>query len=181
MGCDIHMYLEHTKKENNRPEKYWSSFGGRLNPGRNYYLFGFLTNGRVRYEPTCDGLIDVKGIPDGDISYHTNGDLYMYISDDGKGDNETTMEKALKWNKEYGCKLKYGHDGVTPVFVECPDWHSKTWLTMTEYEMILNKAIECDPKDGWDYIGFEYQVVLDLMKSLESHGRETRLVIWFDN
>ena len=33
MGCDTHMYIEYAKKG----DDHWKSYGGRLNPGRNYF------------------------------------------------------------------------------------------------------------------------------------------------
>lgn len=175
------MYLEYSQKNSKNPIKYWKSFGGSIGPGRNYYMFGHLTNGEVRDETMAfDDGIYPRGLPDDNLSYMVNDELRTYISEDGEGDNETTMETALKWNKKHGCKLYYDNSGNTPIFVDSPDWHSKSWLTLSEYETILTRAKEnCNSEN--DYINFEYNVILDTMKSLESHGQETRLVFWFDN
>lgn len=53
MGCDIHAYVEYKKADNNGD---WISFGGRINPGRNYSLFGRMAEG-VRTDPSFMQII----------------------------------------------------------------------------------------------------------------------------
>ena len=48
------------------------------------------------------------------------------------------------------------------------DDHSHSWSTVKEWE----EAIDDEP---------EYQAILAAAKTLQSHGRETRIVFWFDN
>jgi hypothetical protein len=47
--------------------------------------------------------------------------------------------------------------------------HSHSWSTVKEWE----EAIDDDAP--------EYQAILAAAKTLQSHGRETRIVFWFDN
>jgi len=57
----------------------------------------------------------------------------------------------------------------TKEVLEEGDDHSHSWSTIEEWE----KAIDDDEP--------EYQAILAAAKTLQSHGRETRIVFWFDN
>ena len=48
-------------------------------------------------------------------------------------------------------------------------FHSHSWSTIEEWE----EAIDDDAP--------EYQAILAAAKTLQSHGRETKIVFWFDN
>lgn len=186
MGCDIHMYIEYVhksdverykkelkeKKEDAR-KPYINSFGDRLNPGRNYCMFGCLARG-VRDD--IDGAIEPKGLPPQDeMGYMSMSDNRVYITEDGEGDNECTIYQAMKW-EEYGRKITYRDD--KPIFIENPDWHSYTWLTIKEYREALDLYKQNSMFDG---APIEYQAVLDLMKSFKKNGAIPRIVFWFDN
>ena len=187
MGADIHMYVEYVLKSDverykkelkeNKSDirKPWvRSFGDCINPGRNYCMFGCLANG-VRSD--IDGALDPKGLPPEDeMGYSSISDNRIYISEDGEGENECTLETAQKWEK-YGCKITYRDD--KPIFVEHPDWHSHTWLTLNEYKKALD-LYKANSYFGSD-IPIEYQAILDLMKSLKRSGAIPKLVFWFDN
>lgn len=143
-------------------------------------VFGYLTNGRVRYEPSLEFGVDPKGLPEGALSYTVKNASRLYISEDGEGENETTMEKALKYNQQYRCKLYYNdRDKEKPVYVDHPDFHSHSWLSLTEYEMLIDEMKKNEDEDV--YVGVDYLAVLDLMKSLENNGMKTRFIFWFDN
>ncbi|MGH2613169.1 MAG: hypothetical protein ACRDFB_09020 [Rhabdochlamydiaceae bacterium] len=75
MGCDIHMYVEYQRKDTDRP-KYWSSFGSRINPGRDYDLFGKLASVRGG-----TALIEPRGLPE-HITFWTEHDSQIYITED---------------------------------------------------------------------------------------------------
>lgn len=168
MGCDIHVYVEYrSKKEGGQ----WDSFGGRINPGRNYLLFGIMSNG-VRSDPTFS--FEVKGMPD-DMAYSAKDDSLIFISDT-PGDNYVTLEKARQWEK-YGHKIINNNAGE-PTWVEHPDWHSHSWLTTDEFEKAMsfyNK--EANPKR----VEPEYEALLSTMKRFEELGYNSRIVFWFDN
>lgn len=187
MGADIHMYVEYSYKsdfkrykkelkENKETAKkpYVYSFGNQINPGRNYCMFGCLANG-VRDD--IEGSISPKGLPSEDeIGYMSMFDNRLYITEDGDGDNECTLIDAKVWEK-YGRKIIYRND--VPIFVEHPDWHSHTWLTLSEYK----KALDLYKKNSnfGGKIPLEYQVILDIMKSINKNGGIPKIVFWFDN
>ena len=56
------------------------------------------------------------------------GDLYLYITEDGKGDKEVTLESPQKWKY---CKI-INDDKGNPYKVEHPNWHSHSWMTIDE-------------------------------------------------
>lgn len=179
MGCDIHMYVEYTNKERRKEleskgeQAYWMPFGDRFNPGRNYVLFGYLAGVRDENKHS----LTPKGIPE-DLGYSSMTDNRLYITEDGKGDNETTLENALRWNKDYGCKLYNDREGK-PTCVDHPDWHSHSWLTLKEYSKVMKLYLK-DPNNWGGAI--EYHALLSVMKTLEKGGfYETRIVFWFDN
>lgn len=170
MGCDAHMYVEY-KKESFR-DNYWSSVGGRINPGRNYWMFGLIA------EVRCDfpNSLKQKGLPE-NLGYKANSDAHMYINDEYADDyNEyVTLATAEKW-AGYGEKIIYHEDGK-PWKVTHPDWHSHTWLTCDEFKSVIDNynSLENSHKE------VEYEAILSMMESLNSNGCESRLVIWFDN
>ena len=188
MGCDIHMYFEYTDNEtierSLKGEKngngqlikpYWRDIGGRINPGRNYAMFGFLSKG-VRSD--FDNGFEPKGLPPfDDLGYSSRNDSVCYITKDGEDENETTLERALKW-AESGCKIHYR--GGEPTWVDHPDWHSHNWLTTSEYEQAINNYIEYAKNDDWG-VPVEYGAMLAAMKYLETNGYTARVVFWFDN
>ena len=69
MGCDIHGYIEYRDKDDKRDEPHWYSVSEELSLGRNYNLFGYLTDGIVRYDPELKFGVHPKGIPKGVVSY----------------------------------------------------------------------------------------------------------------
>lgn len=173
MGCDIHMYVEYKDKRSN----YWRGFCGRINPDRNYGMFSILAGVRG----SIDNGFKPKGIKDLDLSFNTDNELFMFISDDKPGDNEVTMEKALYFNEKFNCKLKFNND--IPYAVECPDWHSHSWMTRKELSEAYKIYKKLHKKEWGTYeLPIEYQAILDIMKRLEKKGEnDVRLVFWFDN
>ena len=189
MGCDVHMYIEYTYKseideyekqlsEGVRPDvlrkPYWRNFGGGINPGRNYIMFGILSKG-VRYN--TKKAFPPKGLPD-DLGWSSRDDAFLYITEKGGEDGTCTMEQALRWTQSGHRKLINNHNG-NPTWVEHPDWHSHSWLTTEEYEKALEIYSE-DP-NGWGNISVEYKAILSVMKTLEINDCVPRLVFWFDN
>lgn len=174
MGADIHMYIQYKNKKSN----YWNCFADRINPGRNYTMFAILAKVRGEFPES----FEPKGIPEHELSYSCKDDLYLYVDDKLQNeDGFTSLEKALKWKENHGCKIieKNGE----PYKVEHPDWHSHTWLTIKElkkaYKLYLKYASE---EWGEDVkIPSEYQAILDVMKSLKKSGNKVELVFWFDN
>lgn len=65
MGCDIHLVIEYVDFKHQDGTPYWSSFGGEMNPGRDYHMFGIMAG--VRTE--SDQMFEPRGMPEGRISY----------------------------------------------------------------------------------------------------------------
>lgn len=172
MGCDIHMFVEYKRKDSD----YWQSLGGRINPGRNYFMFGILSKG-VRSMPSFS--FEPKGIPE-NMSYSANEREYILISEDREIDGESwcSLEDAKRWERN-GSKILY-HNGK-PWKVEHPDWHSHSWLTIEEYKKALDFYKEECVKENYDFKEPEYSAILAAMQELESHGLDVRIVFWFDN
>ena len=191
MGCDIHMYLEYTDKETldrvakgetnfkGEPIKpYWRDFGGRINPGRNYWMFGFISKG-VR--SSFDNGLPAKGLPPFDeLGFHSRNDSVCYISETLDDENSVKLETALRWAE--GGRLKIINDqSGKPRWVEHPDWHSHTWLTTSEFESAIKKyKTYCKKTDEID-TPIEYLALLSAMKTFDKNGYVSRLVVWFDN
>lgn len=174
MGCDIHMYIEYRR---NKETDYYSDFGGRINPGRYYYIFGLLSKG-VRSD--IDEAIEPKGLPE-NLAWHSREDAFIFINDEYAKDNDgkhCSLETAEIWAK-YGSKIIYRDD--KPFKIEHPDWHSHSWLSTTEYEQQINFFINKFKDDPYFERPIQYEAVLAAMKTLESIGGESRVVFWFDN
>jgi hypothetical protein len=207
MGCDIHLYIEYKSKKPRYDgrESNWASFGNRINPGRNYAMFGLMANVRNCYS---DGklpvLVEPRGMPD-DVYYSTADDNRMYISED-ECENYVTMETAEGWVKSGSSTFINNKEGK-PTWVTNPDWHSHSWLTTSEFENVLNKYLELESgwykervdthykmverlniqPSSWMYAPLDmdieptYQVVLASLKRFEELGYDARIVFWFDN
>lgn len=175
MGCDIHCYIQYKKKNND--DRWWWDFGGHISPGRNYAMFGILAGVRDHFALHS---FTPKGIlPEEKQSYAVREDLYLYITEDGKGDHETTLEHAQSW----GSGKIINDEKGNPYKVLHPDWHSHSWMTTQELEEAYKwykKYTKSEGEDG--RVPFEYKVILKLMKILEDNGRnDVLLVFWFDN
>lgn len=165
MGCDIHMYVEYKRKGDERD--YWQYYGQRINPGRNYYIFGLISKG-VRSDN--DLGLEPKGIPE-NLSFYSYNDYWISINDKYAGDEGfCSTEQAEKW-AEYGSIIDKERN-----LVSNPDWHSHSWLTTKELEEQLEIY-----KEESDWVNAEYFALLSSMKELEKHDLEARVVFWFDN
>jgi hypothetical protein len=176
MGCDIHCYIQYKKKTDE--DNWWECFGGEIWPGRNYAMFGILAGVRDHYAPHS---FTPKGIlPEEKQSWAVRDDLYLVITEDGKGHNETTLENAKLWSSE--SELIKDKDGK-PVRILQPDWHNHSWMTIEELEKaykLYKKYIKSEGEEG--RIPFGFKMILKVMKALEDNGKnDVLLVFWFDN
>ncbi len=176
MGADIHMYIQY--KEKNEDRKIWYSFGGRINPGRNYAMFGILAGVRDRNVP--NGFRPKGVLPREEQSWNVESDLYLYITEDGDGEHQTTIEDAQRW---FGGKEIIMDDKGDPFKVLHPDWHSHSWMTPDEFDRALKIYKKYAKDNGYDKgVPLEYKVILKTMRALENKGKnEVLLVFWFDN
>jgi hypothetical protein len=165
MGCDIHAYVEYRKADAEPRE--WINYGNRINPGRNYWIFGLMSDGVRASFPESKSA---KGLPS-DLGYASRWDALLYI-DEKESKGHCTLLQATKWKGKI-----YERDGK-PYATDHPDWHSHSWLSTAEYEEVLNTY---DAMDSANYPEAEYRALLASMKELEKHGNEVRLVFWFDN
>lgn len=169
MGCDIHCYIEHARRPSADGRVFWSAFGGRINPGRDYRMFGVLAGVRSDDQP----MFALRGLPE-KHSLTVLWDNQYYVSDNGAEDRETvTREKAESW-------VASGHSEWTDDAkraVTNPDWHSHSWLTLDEWKAAL--AAGGDPE--WGPPAIEYHAITAVMQTFADAGEQTRIVFWFDN
>jgi hypothetical protein len=95
-----------------------------------------------------DCLFEPKGLPE-DIAYAAENDNFLYISDTKCSCGESrsvTMENAERWVKGESSVFKNNHEGK-PTWVSGPDWHSHSWLSLTEYKQVLEKYKVLEQKD----------------------------------
>lgn len=179
MGCDIHMYLEYADKEDQREERYWNSFSeGELNLYRNYGAFGYLTNGHVRADVNMKFGVDPKGLPKGKMSYNVTEETRYYVTDEKREwEKSVSRSEAMTLLERHPYVRTYSDNSGKLTQIDNPDYHSHSWLSLNEFEMIF-KAM-C--KDKEMHINIEYKAILSLMKFLDKEGMDTRLVFWFDS
>ena len=163
MGCDIHMYVEWKVKSRN--DNYWDTFGGCINPGRDYELFGLLAGVRSDEVP----MFPIRGIPD-NMAFESRYDYYYYVVENKKDtdENYVTRKNAEEW---VAAGLSTWKD-TDHKLVSGPDWHTPSWLTYAEFKKVLT---------GLD-VEVTYKALLVDMMALTDHGKnDVRVVFWFDN
>ena len=168
MGCDIHCYLEYRAQKDETA--HWKNFGGRINPGRNYAMFGFLAGVRFEGPPVAEP----RGVPE-DCGYQSEAANRLFITDrDTDEEGFCTKEQAEQFVK-YGAK--YLPSDQDRRFVTHPDWHTHSWVTPDEWEKAIHATLALEP----EYPLVEYEAVLAALRSFESQGYDARVVFWFDN
>jgi len=199
MGCDIHLYIEYKNGDQ------WSNFGRRINPGRNYSLFGSLAGVRCESDH-----ITPRGVPD-DIGYSAFDDWSIYVSD-------TQTEDTRSEDGEYYYSRSHAEDYVRRGYCQwierngkkswvtnC-DWHTPSWLNTDEFELAIAVYLKsagfqigtlrltcAESMDSitasnigdaakWALNGIaEYWAILAAMRCFEMQGKQARIVFWFDN
>lgn len=160
MGADIHCFIEYRKPK----ADYWASFGGRINPGRNYEIFGRLAGVRSKLPPA----IPLRGFPD-DAGYWSRDNYHVYVSEsETPVDGQASKANAERWVQQ-GIS-KWGPSGTERAWVTDPDAHSVTWMTPDEWEPLTQGNS-----------GPEYAAMTTAMRSIEAQGYQVRVVFWFDN
>ena len=166
------MYVDHSPKGRRGEEgRYWQSFGGRINPGRNYNIFGMIAGVRSNDEP----MFPVRGEPE-NMSFLAAWDAYLYVTDGDEGEGSCTRKNAESWITAGYATGVYDTSGKLTK-VSHPDWHSQTWLTSEEFGQLLDSARK-------KHVGFgiQWDALRAAMKALEDGGdNDVRVVIWFDN
>lgn len=175
MGCDIHMYVEYRAKDSG----HWYTFGQKINPGRNYRLFGLLAGVRSGEEP----MFQPRGMPE-DAAFSSRYDNSLCVAADGSGEGMASLENAKRWvSSGYSKILVKGSTGGVKNssseveigdIISHPDWHTHSWLTLDEYKSVLKKYKE-------SHI-LEYKALAGAMSVLSNRGEnDVRVVFWFDN
>jgi hypothetical protein len=182
MGADIHMYVEYREKKRAKKAKKegpispWYSYGDEINPGRNYTMFGILAGVRGSYKDS----FDPKGHVD-DMGYAAKDDAYMFIVDKPR---EEIREDGVVTREDAERFASYGRKIIDNTWIEHPDWHSHSWMTIKELEKAF-KLYEKHASKEWGepiQVGVEYRALLASMKALDDDGKnEVRVVFWFDN
>lgn len=164
MGCDIHCYVEYST---GNPPDYWFSFGGRINPGRDYDLFARLAG--VRNYDNVDPVIPPRGMPKGNLSWQVLEAATLFVTP-GPSDNPEycTRERADQWVKNG--QSEYHDEAMSRV--THPDWHTHGWVTPEEFATVLDRT---------PHVGVEYRALLAAMQTIAKEGNAVRLVFWFDN
>lgn len=161
MGCDIHIYIEYTHGE---WDQFIHSFGGRINPGRNYNIFTCLAG--VRRYDSQEKFIPPRGLPP-NLGFQSRGDEFLYIlPQETKEEGCCSAAIAERWVQSGSSR--YTDDKK---FVTHPDHHSHSWLTLAEFSGAIARA-------GGD---FRYRAVAAAMAEFERNSCKTRVVFWFDN
>jgi hypothetical protein len=200
MGCDIHVWLEH--REKNHPEYTWGSFGGEMNPGRNYAIFGKIAGLRGG-----DALIEPRGFPN-DAGYEARRGNETFISDNadidsllrsisqkdgGMFESYLTLAGGKKFLEEKLRSFSEEPHSVSPEeangWVEKGDSKyvydstGKTYAVTSpdwhSHTWLTPDEFEATISDFPEET--EYQVILDCMRSFEKRGHDARVLIFFDN
>lgn len=172
MGCDIHCYIEYRGKVRYNDEeegKRWGSFGGRINPGRNYAMFTLMAGVREWVGKDVK-LFKPKGLPEG-IGYSANDDNYLYVTADKAckcwESGTVTESNAARWVASGSSVYKNDSRGK-PLWVSHPDWHSHSWLSLEEYRQVLERYKIVEQED-WERREKER---LSLIKKLKEKNSE---------
>ena len=170
MGCDIHAVVEYKEYDS------YSDFG-EVNIRRDYELFSALAFGEGGI--TDDLPHPPRGLPD-DLSLKTHGLFYwdaeelrkFYIEVGDEDADDFQPEEIAKGWGDWALK-EYLETGGLPG----PDWHTPSWLNLTELaEALAHAKLEVGKQSS------SFRAVLAAMEVLsESRGPDkVRLVFWFD-
>lgn len=201
MGCDIHCYIEY--KRNDRDG--WSDFGGRINPGRNYGLFGFM--GGVRSHAPH---IDPRGWPHdcANAAFQDNTNYVCETQKEATSHNDGERTYSVAHAEEYVAKgycewvERNGHKCWVTNF----DHHTHSWLTADEFELAIAGYLKAngfqintprlpapetvtqtgitspESETKWALNSItEYWAILSALRCFEAQGHSARLVFWFYN
>lgn len=171
MGADIHCYVETASGLLNKDgEETWWSFCGRVNPGRDYAMFGILAS--VRNDPDT-AMIAPRGLPK-NIGWQTADDAFMRVDDKHEEEqgycSRACAEKYIEHGSWYRDEKKEQ--------VSHPDWHSHSWMTPEEWALAIDTYVTNHPNFQLDT---EYFVLAAMMNTFVQHGKKARIVFWFDN
>ena len=186
MGCDIHVFIEHSDGRGGR----WSAISDQIYLGRNYGLFSAMAGVRL-YTDTIE-YFEPRGVPK-DICFLTEGKytLLVVAGEDTHEDGCCTEEQADKY-LGYGSAIwEEKKEGSEYYRITGPDWHTPSWLNLEEFKIAYNRYLDyykdeygkrdkSDPSHRPNRIPL-VEGYLSLMDKLEDMGFPTRIVFWCDN
>lgn len=163
MGCDIHCFVEYRAKG----EKFWSSFGNGIQPGRNYEMFGHLAGVRYDVRP----VVAPRGVPD-DLGWSASDAYWLFA------ETEADSKRHDDWVKNGSSRYRILDGKENKSWVSHPDYHTHSWLTRREFQLALFRYVNANPDAK---IPVNYEAIDKLLAHYEKRGMEARLVFWFDN
>lgn len=169
MGCDIHCYVEYREGPEGPEGHGWRGFGDRINPGRDYGMFGFMAGVRGDGPP----VTAPRGVPK-DMDWVARGDFTLFVTaneERADDDGYVPKERADRYLAD-GSSERWDDDRITH-----PDWHTPGWLTPDEFDAAIKAREGAWPQYPVDP---RYKAILAAMRSLAESG-DARLVFWFDN
>lgn len=215
MGCDIHAYIEFYDPKDTLCQTFGAECfaDGEIEFGRDYQLFGALAGVRSVGTPH----IVPKGIPNSPpMSYSARHRYYILVSDEIESPSIfdpykriITTEEAERLKKDYPSITThlYGEN----VLISNPDYHSASWLTLSEMQdarkiylmeqiefwldinhkkrkQLLNFVESKTPVELMDYSfpGVDSRALYTCIMTMNSLQKvavdlQTRLVFWFDS
>src|SRR3990167_4899571 len=184
MGCDIHCYVEYKPIgcDPLDPLRWWP-FCDRINPGRNYTLFGHIAGVRSEGPP----VVEPRDVPS-DMAWRADQDYWINIDVNGQfPDAEgwcaphraqqyaaggsilagsyipTSRTTTTSVGERLTVLLSEEYRGQ-PTKVSHPDWHHHTWLTVEEFEKAMRASVEGETPESYHPPGVEYWALLAAMK-----------------
>jgi hypothetical protein len=137
MGCDIHSYIEVVRTQRN--DTYYTKVFFTPNITRDYLLFACMAGVRTHSTENLPAFATPKGLPDR-LSCEVQQEYYMYVANDEKEEEEFEQDGVSACSKEDA--EKYKQRGLKEIkigdmtFIEDPDYHSASWLTIEELEEV---------------------------------------------
>jgi hypothetical protein len=161
METDIYAFIEYKTRGTYRD---WA----RPTLPRNKTIFACLACGDggtpddLQYPP--------RGLPAGYSA--TIADAFFMDGDDAREIAEQVGVNLDINDYPDWAKLEYVESGCFPN----PNWHTPSWLTLSELELVLAQCVE-----STGVVPPEYQAITSAMRSLaDAYGRDNvRLVFWF--
>lgn len=200
MGTDIHAFIEYDNYY--FPDRAHNF--AKINITRNYWLFTILAGVRGESIQGQTPVSEPKGLPE-KKSWKLMHEAYYFVLDleETSEPRCCTRKTAEKWGSKYVDEKK--------LYVEDPDWHSHSWLSLQEVDEVIRRYSKLKIQDKlWldlpEQLPTEYKVteiyddnsymavkedpaiipmeiivIRDMMRSLEFQGNKSRFVFWFDN
>jgi hypothetical protein len=189
MGCDISIFIELDRSNNNEPfsgETVPLGNGEILSIDRNYYLFAALAD--VRNDGSIRNLIPPRGIPI-NLSWELIPHFYQPIKEELKSipsnfwyswneigivtrkeANNLVDKNLVKYNQEIPNLIKQGQ------LVTQLDAHTFGWLLLEEIKLSI-ETNNLEIKDE------NFLIIIDLMEMIEKRigEKRTRMLFYFNN